>query len=617
MSTIELISSRPRQLLLGDYIYCGVELEEEGRVVEKYIRSGVEHRMTIPKQDNVKHGNAEMVDEEGRRMASLTFSNGNLSGPCVLYNSKGIIQFKGNLENGEKSGQCFEYDNRGREVFDGVYNGDCRIPYVEEIRDKAGFFIERSRDDLKEIAYTQYNLASKQRNGVCFVLTSDGQVEKELLYASGKEIVKRKFEGTKMMEYNDEGNLVYKGDYCGDWKSGFNRHGHGDEYDGNSSDESISTILYSGEFVNNTRAVLFDEITTGVFRGYYEEKTFDNKIVSISQMKAGDLIKHGRSLEFSTDQESDIPVSEKYFENGRVVYERVHIKGTKMSEYDEGGNQLYKGKFKYMDGKFLRWGKGIEYEGKKVIKYDGKFANSFYHGKGVLYRNGHAYFMGNWKCGYPDGDGSLYDDNGMVKMEGIWHLGYLNGVDYESGGKREMCSYLMNSRWIDMKVRMKRIEVYNEIERKENEIVACPGLNLSFSPDIEEIVIKSNRMNRQGSNISNMILDLSEFKQLKRIEIGNECFKNVREFVLGGLEKLESVKIGEMCFSISHGLSIKEGVDGMCRIKNCPNLLQLMIGNDSFADFDRFELSNVNSLQSIQFGNGCFFYSNCILKGEK
>ena len=100
--------------------------------------------------------------------------------------------------------------------------------------------------------------------------------------------------------------------------------------------------------------------------------------------------------------------------------------------------------------------------------------------------------------------------------------------------------------------------------------------------------------------------------RLKRIEIGNKCFWHVREFVLDGLESLESVKIGEECFRIDD----KERDDGICRITNCPNLCQLEIGNWSFEDFKSFELSNLNSLQSIKFGYGCFVFADFSLKGE-
>ena len=75
---------------------------------------------------------------------------------------------------------------------------------------------------------------------------------------------------------------------------------------------------------------------------------------------------------------------------------------------------------------------------------------------------------------------------------------------------------------------------------------------------------------------------------------------------------MESVKIGKECFRIGE----EERDDGVCRITNCPNLCQLEIGYKSFEDFKSFELSNLNSLQSIRFGDGCFGYADFSLKGE-
>ena len=107
--------------------------------------------------------------------------------------------------------------------------------------------------------------------------------------------------------------------------------------------------------------------------------------------------------------------------------------------------------------------------------------------------------------------------------------------------------------------------------------------------------------------------ELSNLNSLQSINFGNYCFKHVREFVIDGLESLDSVKIGEKCFRIGE----KERDDGICRITNCPNLRQLEIGNGSFGDFKSFELSNLSSLQSINFGDYCFKYAEEFsLKGE-
>ena len=121
----------------------------------------------------------------------------------------------------------------------------------------------------------------------------------------------------------------------------------------------------------------------------------------------------------------------------------------------------------------------------------------------------------------------------------------------------------------------------------------CAGLNFTQSRGIEELIVSDNCLNESCDDLSKMKMDLSEFKKLKRIEIGNECFGYVREFVIDGLESLESVKIGGWCFRIGD----KERDDGVCRITNCPNLRQLEIDKYSFWNFKSFEISHLNSLQ--------------------
>ena len=140
----------------------------------------------------------------------------------------------------------------------------------------------------------------------------------------------------------------------------------------------------------------------------------------------------------------------------------------------------------------------------------------------------------------------------------------------------------------------------------------CAGLNLTKPQGIEELIIGNGLYNDNCDDISKMKVDLSEFNKLRRIEIGNKCFKHVREFVVDGLENLENVKIGRYCFRTSNS----ERDDGVCRITNCSNLRQLEIGDSSFEDFKSFELSNLNSIQSVKFGHNCFVFADFSLKGK-
>ena len=142
--------------------------------------------------------------------------------------------------------------------------------------------------------------------------------------------------------------------------------------------------------------------------------------------------------------------------------------------------------------------------------------------------------------------------------------------------------------------------------RSEDDVV------VTLSDSVEELNIDDNCFNESCSGISKLKLDFSGQSTIKRIEIGNKCFKHIREFVLNGLKSLESVKIGEDCFKISSN----ERNDGFCQIANCPKLRQLEIGNYCFQDFKSFELFNVNSLQSIKFDNSCFQYADFSLKSR-
>ena len=120
----------------------------------------------------------------------------------------------------------------------------------------------------------------------------------------------------------------------------------------------------------------------------------------------------------------------------------------------------------------------------------------------------------------------------------------------------------------------------------------------AYSTNSTDLVIPNDYFNRVYS------LVLSNNADLKRITIGNNTFRYVRVFELNGLSELESVVIGKNSFRISDRRS-----DGSCRIVNCPKLKSIQIGYISFGDYRSFELNNLPSLQSIDIGRDCFYYS--------
>ena len=76
-----------------------------------------------------------------------------------------------------------------------------------------------------------------------------------------------------------------------------------------------------------------------------------------------------------------------------------------------------------------------------------------------------------------------------------------------------------------------------------NHLSDCVGS--SITKDITELVVPSNRCNSRKIKM----LDFRAFPQLKSIVIGDECFENVNEVKLIGLNELKRVVIGKNSFT--------------------------------------------------------------------
>ena len=98
-------------------------------------------------------------------------------------------------------------------------------------------------------------------------------------------------------------------------------------------------------------------------------------------------------------------------------------------------------------------------------------------------------------------------------------------------------------------------------------------------------------------------LDLSGFERLKKLTVGNGCFKCVKDVKVIGLKCLESVVIGEKCFVVQLSKP-SDGKDDKRHfyLKRCPRIRELRIGKFSFADYSVCEIENVDALEVIEMG---------------
>ena len=119
----------------------------------------------------------------------------------------------------------------------------------------------------------------------------------------------------------------------------------------------------------------------------------------------------------------------------------------------------------------------------------------------------------------------------------------------------------------------------------------------SLNTKVSEITIPSNSLN----DASLTVLDLSRFRRLKRLVIGNECFMYVDEVKLIGLSELESVEIGMNSFTKNKNWYGNDP-NRHFYLKNCPKLKSLKMGRYSFSDYTVCEIENVDALEEIEMG---------------
>ena len=102
--------------------------------------------------------------------------------------------------------------------------------------------------------------------------------------------------------------------------------------------------------------------------------------------------------------------------------------------------------------------------------------------------------------------------------------------------------------------------------------------------------------------------------QLQSIRLGDGSFTNTRTIVITNLTSLQSIEFGQNCFGgYSSGGASSFSLIGLIervlwRI-GLPQLQSVKLGDYAFQYTKSFEMSNLTSLQSIEFGQRCFYWA--------
>ena len=135
--------------------------------------------------------------------------------------------------------------------------------------------------------------------------------------------------------------------------------------------------------------------------------------------------------------------------------------------------------------------------------------------------------------------------------------------------------------------------------------------------NVTNLIISSNSCNELNS------LNLNEYRYLKSIEIGDDCFENVELFNINALNALNALKIEGDSFTQQkdNWNSIRSDSSRSFHIINCAELESIEIGKHSFSDYGGgFELRNLPKLSTIKIGeigsrSSNFWSSSFVIKG--
>ena len=494
-----------------------------------------------------------------------------------------ISQYDDSLH--DKNGHCMEYEN-GNWVGEWVYeNGKKRRPIREYRNGKislydengANTFIERlSKDEVKNgfyghesmegmegyckevnsngelVSIAEYDALRMKKNGKCFEL-ENGKVKRVCLYKADRLVrVMIVFNGSTMTEYDSSGREVYEGGFRMSAKYEIVREGNGKEY-------VLQEVSSKGVAGRNGITSLVGEWRKGKKNGKLYEVGEDDSVIRVC-----------------------------IYENDQMIRVVQEFHDAVMIEYNNNGKRVYEGGFKG-DRKngFTKEGDGIEYDGEsRVALYSGQWKNGEREGLGTEYHDGYALYTGEWRHGMRNGRGKEMDEKGKVIYSGLWWNGIRSSV-------------------------FSAATIIVALSAVVAIISLVAGAILrAYSVTINDC----DQMNQYSVHRSNLAKSLS-FEQAykcERIEIGKELFRRVRVFEVYGKNELESIDIGEKSFTFTettYQTRNRTIMDGDCRIVNCSKLQFIRFGARSFFDYHSLELSSLPSLQSIDMGEGCFYYA--------
>lgn len=192
-------------------------------------------------ENGKKEGMVTVKDEKGRVFRKLQFKNDQLNGVCRFYRNGKLVEKREYVNDKEEGWSC--EINRGKERWFMCSDG-VRIAEIQKCEENEDYWRAIDSDE-KTLSICRYDDNHKPTGkGYIYVNNS---IDRAVLFKNGVEgITLKRFDGDKMVEYDNNGYKVYEGSFANSIAKDYARDGDGIEYDG-------GEIVYEGGFVNGKR----------------------------------------------------------------------------------------------------------------------------------------------------------------------------------------------------------------------------------------------------------------------------------------------------------------------------------------------------------------------------
>ena len=95
--------------------------------------------------------------------------------------------------------------------------------------------------------------------------------------------------------------------------------------------------------------------------------------------------------------------------------------------------------------------------------------------------------------------------------------------------------------------------------------------------------------------------------QLQSVKLGDYAFRNTKTIGMSNLVSLQSIEFGVECFNGANAFSLIGMVESIIWRIGLPQLQSIKLNNNAFQNTKSFEMFNLTSLQSIDIGQSCFY----------